>query len=308
MDVAGRIRAQLAEGAWPDEIVARLVGEGMSEANARRIVDKIAAENIPRPGQTSPDPPRRGVFSNGGGELLSGAFFFSLGTAVTALTYGLAKPGGKYLLAYGAILGGAASIWKGLKEFEPSRGAFPSVAFVGALLVPAVGAYGLYEWKRPLTLAELRDRADAQEAREEEAKQQAAEEQKARDEVRGAQIIADHRQLMSGIVAAHTQMMDGNPRLRCQGAQFYADQKLPDEGGDLARLLETDPEPSVRHCALAAMLASGKESLSILRILERLEPYSEYRELVTHGYSQLAQHPAEAVKSRALLGLQRVSR
>ena len=306
MDVAGRIRAQLAEGIWPDEIMARLVSEGMSEPNARRIVDKIVAEGGPRPGQTSPEPYAK-THSNGWGQLVSGAFFFSFGTSVTALTYALAKPGGKYLLAYGAIGGGLISIWKGLKEFEPSRGAFPNVAFVVALLLPACGGYGLYAWKRPLTLAEMAARADATEKQQEAEKARAAEEEAARQKREGQKILAEKLNFLQAAVAAQGQTIDGNPAVRCEGARFFKEHKVPDESGSLSRLLESDPELEVRRCALDAMLASGRDDMSVALTLERMEPYPAYRDLVTHGYTRLASGSGPAA-GRAAAGLQRIQR
>lgn len=305
-DVASRVRAQLAEGTWPDEIVARLVAEGMAAPNARRIVDKIAAENIPRPGQTSPDQPPPSRFANGCGEMVAGALFFSFGSAASLLTYSLARPGQEWILAYGLIGGGLIWIYRGLKAFEPSRGPFPTGAFLAALLLPAVAGYSLYEWRRPLTREEVLARAEAREASEEAAKQQAAEAEQANAKKQGQQIMADHLRLNAGLVAAHERSMDPDPRVRCQAARFYRENKLPDEGGDLQRLLESDPHQDVRLCALDAMLASDKNSRTIIRVLEKLEPYADQRPLVIYGYEQLLSDPTAEVASRAAAGLGRV--
>jgi len=301
MDVAHRIRAQLAEGIPPGEIVARLVAEGMSDANARRIVDRIASEKV------TPGVRFDRWFENGVWHMLAGAFACSLGTSGTALTYGLAKPGGKYMLAYGAIIGGIVLFFRGLKEFQPSRGPFPAKRLAAALLVPAVAAFGAYEWKRPLTLGEIRARADAADARDEQARKDAAEGEKtkAAAELKGK--IDQNERLTRLIGPALEKMGSADPKVRCEGTRYYLEKgTFGHESPELDRLIESDPDVEVRRCAFDGIFASGYGGSTLISKLRKLEPYAEYKPLLVYGYTKLLDDPSEDVRTKAAAGLERV--
>ena len=61
--------------------------------------------------------------------------------------------------------------------------------------------------------------------------------------------------MMSRAVQAQEMLIDGNPIKRCAGARIMGEQKLVEAMGELERVASTDPEPSVRECATAAMTA-----------------------------------------------------
>ena len=63
MDLATRLRRELAEGKSPDLIVSELVAGGMTESTARRLVDRAI---------TQPDPP------SPAGSLADSRFLYSL--------------------------------------------------------------------------------------------------------------------------------------------------------------------------------------------------------------------------------------
>ena len=255
MDVSSRIRAQLLEGKWPDEIVAGLVAEGMTEANARRIVDRITAEGVAPP--TSP----------------------------------------------------AAATADGTKGRR-----FPIELTVMLLAIVAIGVAFIWEAYRPPT-AEEKAAAERVEQRKVEDQKRTAElskggslEEQAKAIIgmmagaeKAAEVASDTR-------AAHELLQNPDGFMRCEGARLYEQGKIPDKNGDLARLLENDPDVSVRRCVLNAMLASGTESNSILNVLSRIDKTPTLREIAIHGYTQLLQDPVEDVRTRATAALQRLNR
>jgi hypothetical protein len=250
LDVASRIRAQLAEGKWPEEIVAGLVAEGMSEANARRIVDRITDE---------------------------GVLPASPAVAPSAHT---AKP-------------------------------FPIEAVVILAVILAIAAYWVYEWRRPLTAEES---AAAQKVEE----RKVADQQRIAELAKGGDLEAQAKALVEGAMATAEKASDAraadellqNPDgfMRCEGARLYEESKIPDQSGLLARLLQTDPDLSVRRCVLNAMLASGRDAATVLGILERLESQATLREIVAQGYTRLSADPNDDVRTRAIAGLTRMNR
>ena len=251
MDVSSRIRAQLAEGTWPEDIIKGLVAEGMTDANARRIVDRITAEGVRPP-----------------------------------------------------LAAGAATT-------PPAHRRFPLEGIAMLVAIAAIGAAWLYEANRAPT-PEEQAAADRVEARKVEDQKRAAELAK------GGDIQTQAKALVEGMMAnaekagdlqAGIQLLqNGDPFMRCEGARLYQQSKLPDQGGHLARLLEHDPDLSVRRCALDALLASGTENSSALTVLERIESNGVLRDIVVSGYMRLSQDAAEDVRARAQAGLQRLNR
>jgi HEAT repeat protein len=78
--------------------------------------------------------------------MAGGAFFFLLGTLGTALTYVVAKPGGKFLFLYGAILWGLVDFGRGFARWWQVRESrpFPVLLVGAAVLLPVLGTVGLY--------------------------------------------------------------------------------------------------------------------------------------------------------------------
>lgn len=305
LDLNTRIHAELGQGRSIDDVVAGLVARGLSEPNARRIVERAASAPPPQPAEAAA---AHGEADSGVKELVIGAFFFSLGTAVTALTYALAKPGGKFTLAYGAIIGGFVSIVRGLRRFEPARSTFPTVAFIAALLLPVLGGGILYQMKRPLTAEERAGMAEAEEARARRDQARAAEEKTQRETAERARRLAEFEKTGAAGVDARTKMMSPNPAARCEGARWYGDHKMSEGGDELERLFETDPDLNVRRCALDALIDVGL-SIAALHITERaLAPYESTRSLAVYAFERLSQDPDEKIRLRAAEGLERLKR
>ena len=183
--LAARIREDVDAGKPRDEIVAGLVSGGLTQASAERFVDRaIAAREAGVPAAPPPaaapaarpkddeDEEDRG----GRGSLISGAFWLSVGLSVTGITYLLAKPGGSYMVAYGAMIGGLLAFGRGVKRFlDAGPMPFPWKAVAIAALVPFVGLAGLVgtiKWRQAARRADVREALEAQqEAKEAEARQ-----------------------------------------------------------------------------------------------------------------------------------------
>ena len=116
MDLTTRLRQGLAEGKSPDLLVAELVAGGMTESTARRVVDRAAKRRIlhyPAVGAVAED-----ASDSGRTSLIVGAFFASLGIAITAFTYLRAQPGQKFIITYGLASGGLVMAGKGFQAWR----------------------------------------------------------------------------------------------------------------------------------------------------------------------------------------------
>jgi hypothetical protein len=137
MAVHEQIQDQLREGRTPEEVVQWLLRKGMSDTTARKLVAKAQAE--PRRATRAGAPAARASGAGGRWDLTSGAFFLSLGVFATATTYVTAEPGGKYMLAYGAIVAGLVELVRGFLKWREARSqAFPVLLVAGAAVVPAL--------------------------------------------------------------------------------------------------------------------------------------------------------------------------
>jgi hypothetical protein len=158
MGVSEQIQEELRQGRSPEEVLERLKGKGLSEANARRFLERAqaaAAAGGATPGPTAVPAPRRPVRTtperaddegDGTWAMATGAFFFFLGLLGTALTYVMAKPGGKFTLLYGAILWGAFSFIRGLRRWRGARPSrpFPALHVAAGVALPALIVVGIY--------------------------------------------------------------------------------------------------------------------------------------------------------------------
>ena len=193
-DLSARIRADVEQGRPRDEIVKSLLERGLSPASAERFVDRAVAAHeagpmsppAPAPSGTDDDEEDRG----GRGSLIAGAFWLSVGCSVTGITYLVAKPGGKYMVMYGAVVAGLVAFGRGLKRFlDAGPAPFPWKAVAIAALVPLLGMAGLVGF--------VKGRAASRRAAAERMAEQAAEtvkqarEAEARAEEQRAQAEAD---------------------------------------------------------------------------------------------------------------------
>ena len=261
MDLATRLRRELAEGKSPDLIVSELVAGGMTESTARRLVDRAIS-------QPDPVPPAAGAIAAEAGDdgrtsLIAGAFLASLGAVITAFTYVRARPGQEFIITYGLAFGGLAMAAKGFQAWRKGGARnFPIRAVTIAAVFPVVlffGPLGWFTWRE--STREARESAaqlDAEQAAEAAKRDAEAVKQEAKDKV--SQIrIATERATTQRAIDAQQMLLDGNPARRCAGARILGDLKQLDPSGELERVAGTDPDTSVRDCAGAA-IASIKEA------------------------------------------------
>lgn len=183
MGVAEQIQEQLRQGRTPEEILDLLKGKGLSEANARKFLERAqaavasgAAAPVPvasrspasAPAGPRPDAADEDDTGDGTWPMATGAFFFLIGTLGTGLTYVLAKPGGKFTFLYGAILWGAFSFIRGLARWWKVRDERPFPLLpVGAGIAISVLLIGGVYVQAQRNRAQQRERA-VQLVREEE--------------------------------------------------------------------------------------------------------------------------------------------
>jgi hypothetical protein len=289
MDLATRIRTELAEGKPPERIVDDLVASGMSRPTAQRLVDRGVSSPVAPPAAPSVEGDEAASDPGGKWALVRGAFFFSLGITITAVTYYLAKPGQKYTITYGMVIAGIGAFAHGLKRWSHSaHTTFPAALILAAFSVPMLAGGGLAWYKRPLTAGERIAQAIKKANAENEARLQQDEAKRRQDQAAEKVRIARAMSDLQDSVKADQLLIDYRPEMRCEGARFFGDRKTPDPDaeGNLENLVETDPDMSVRRCGIDALAAIGsKRSLS--RALNKLSPYEEYRELVAYGRAKL---------------------
>lgn len=156
-DLRSVIAREIAAGRTEDELVSLLQSRGLSEANAKRFAAKGLAEArsgamaapAPRAAAAPPvvpdETPDAEDASDGTWRLTFGVLFLVGGLAFTALTYLLARPGGKFTLLWGAVAYGFIDVCRGLGAWWQvrERVAFPFVRVAAAALVPLLGAGAL---------------------------------------------------------------------------------------------------------------------------------------------------------------------
>ena len=158
MGVSEEIQEELRNGRPPEEILERLKAKGLSEVNARRFIERAQASALSSGGVPSKPAARPmtkpavkpAVADDDEGDgtwtMVQGAFFFTLGTLGSAVTYFLARPGGRVALFYGAILWGLAAFIVGLRRWSANHGSrpFPALAVGIGVALPALFAGWLY--------------------------------------------------------------------------------------------------------------------------------------------------------------------
>lgn len=79
---------------------------------------KLSASNRAVPGSAAPHNPKREAAKL---QMVIGAIAVALGGLITMASYGMSEPGGKYMLAYGAIIVGAWNLVSGLWKYGSSN-------------------------------------------------------------------------------------------------------------------------------------------------------------------------------------------
>lgn len=209
--------------------------------------------------------------------MVSGTFWLSLGSTVTAATYLLAEPGERYTVAYGAVVLGAVAFLRGLLRWSKASQPFPWLAVLVVALLPPAGAAALMGAASWPEASRRRQRLDAEERRLSEARRVQEErrvvaERVAADQARAARHadrVARARKLLDTSSHAMT-LCDAALDL----AQAGAREAIPDL---TAVLLRTTERASVRNCAAAALVRLG----------EIEQPLAFYLECARAGTSEL---------------------
>ena len=96
---------QLMKDVPPEKVVQSLVEQGLKESDARTVVDQLVVAK------------REALKKHGQKQMLYGGLWCIGGIVVTAATYQMAADGGgKYVVAWGAILFGAIQFFRGLAQ------------------------------------------------------------------------------------------------------------------------------------------------------------------------------------------------
>lgn len=272
--LSAHIRREVERGAPRDEIVAGLLQRGLSQASADRFVDRaIAARDAgePAPGgaaaprPTTPRPPASADDEDdkaGRGSLISGAFWLSLGCSVTGITYLLAKPGGTFTLAYGAMAAGLVAFIRGFARWNRTGGSFPLKAVAIAGLLPVIGISGLVgfvKWRQASRRADARTAVEAVEAAK------AADARAEQDRLQAAQAAAAQRaaseaevQQRAARVERHVTNVRGGREMACDSAlelgRMGAREAIPDLQARLADASDTH----LQACAAEALVTLGE--------------------------------------------------
>jgi HEAT repeat protein len=275
-DLSTRIRLDVERGRPRDEIVAGLVQGGLSQASAERFVDRAIAahEAGPPPPATAPAAADTDAEEDKGGRtsLVSGAFWLSLGTCVTGITYLLAKPGGKYMLAYGAVIGGLVAFGRGLMRFWSVRPEppFPWKAVAIAGLVPVMGMAGIVGYVKVRDAsrrAAAQRAADAvQEARESEARASGDQARLAVEQDRAEAAFTQAKATEQYLTQQHADRVTmflkllRNPQSSraCEAALELGRLGARDAIPDLQGRLADATSPNVQGCAATALVGLGE--------------------------------------------------
>lgn len=204
----------------------------------------------------------------------------SIGLSVSAASFLLAPPQGRFLIAYGAAAAGIASFANGLIRFRETGAPFPwrptGIAAGGPLVVGTL-LVGLVLWQRDsrrtsrkaLEDARLQSIYDAAEKRRIE--ERAAARQKLIDE-------ANEKDRLGRIARAREQLQTSNHNLvLCDAATAVATERAREAIPDLLAVLGRATAPaSVRNCAAGVLVGFG--------VID--EPLAFYKECIQVGTSE----------------------
>lgn len=155
MSVSDDVARELAHGRSPDEVMEMLVKRGLSEATARRFVERAqlppSPSAAPARAAASPTRSKPATEDDGKRKMATGAFFCLLGLSLTVFSLLMARPGGKYTLAWGAVVYGLIEIGRGFAAWWKVRDSrpFPAMPVAVAALLPLLFVTVLYVFVRP---------------------------------------------------------------------------------------------------------------------------------------------------------------
>jgi hypothetical protein len=289
-DLTHRIERDLERGMPRDEVIQRLVDGGLSRATAERFVDRaLAARSRPsgaRRVARAPAEPTEGA--SGWGSLVGGTFWLSLGCCATLVTFLVAEPGEKFVVAYGAVVAGLLLFVRGLLRWRASSSPFPGLAVAAAAALPLVGSVLIlgYVGSRERPTPEVGDSVEEEQATPVERHQETEEERAARREAaRAARLEEQAEQVRRAIDTLRT-----NPRATtlCDAALQLGHAGAHEAIPDLENLLHQSDAPSVRNCAAKALVDLGGVDQALAFYVEGARSSDrEVRRLALLGFGDL---------------------
>lgn len=266
LSVSERLQQSIREGKSQADLVQDLVARGLSAPSAERIVAR-AMQDAASGRQTAPaiSSPSVGTSDDdeARGALISGAFWFSLGATITAATYFLARPGGRFVFAYGAIAAGLVAFVRGLSRFRATEQVFPwraiflsGAAPVGFLLVVIFVVGFQIERRRGQRQKGEDERLEAVYAVRE--RQAATRKDELAREQQAALLAAQERERQDRISRARLQLLAFQSTIACDAAtsleKDQAIEAIPDLVSAVDRVTNSE---SVRNCAAHALVVLG---------------------------------------------------
>lgn len=293
-DLSTRIRLGLSSGKSRDEVVTELVRGGLSKPSAERFVDRALAERDAVAPSTEPSREGEAKEDPGGRRaMISGAFWLSLGSCVTGVTYLLAKPGDEYVLAYGAVLAGALAFARGLgRWWQTAVGPFPWVPVLVAASLPLLGTcalvggtVGVRAYQRAAKAAEQEDLDRAERARQEDeaavAQREAADQ--ARDEAQAKRVRR----------ALDTVRTSDNPLALCDAVSLLGRSGQAEVVPDIEVLLRNPHYTSVQGCAAGALVRLGEVDTALAFYVESAGgDDSDLRRIAIAGFGDIGSRAA----------------
>jgi hypothetical protein len=231
MDLAGRIRMELADGKSPDQIIAELAAAGMSEPTARKHVHRAMGvpDPITAPPESSKDPSGKWALIQGA--VMTSTIVCMMGwVAVTGLRTD-AISGRRY--AFGVL--GLVFFARGLYKWSKSGTEFPTVGVVIGAMIPPILLGASVGWQR----------LESRTARAEVAAAAPAPERRSGPPTYTE--LIDGRSVRDAMVA----LQSPDPAVKCQGLRDIGTREMIERGETLA-IYSRDEDTRVRACALDA--------------------------------------------------------
>ena len=119
--LADAVRRALVAGAPDGDVVAALEEGGCPAVGAREIVATVRTAAGPGPKATPLGAPDAELAERYARRILYGFLWAAGGVVVTVVSYGAASSGGRYFLAYGAILYGVLAMLSGAVGWSKHR-------------------------------------------------------------------------------------------------------------------------------------------------------------------------------------------
>jgi hypothetical protein len=119
--LADAVRRALAAGAPEGDVIAALEEGGCPSVGAREIVATVRAAAPPATKAAPPCGPDAELAERYARRILYGFLWAAGGVVVTVVSYGAASSGGRYFLAYGAILYGVLAMLSGAVGWSKHR-------------------------------------------------------------------------------------------------------------------------------------------------------------------------------------------